>query len=297
LPGAGLQHRVIDVRNNPGGSLDQVIKMLNQLVRERDQLLLFTEGLHSKKVEYKSTGKRFFQIEKIAVIIDENSVSASEVLAGVLQDLGRATIVGRRSFGKGLVQEMYNLSPNSALNLTVARYYLPSGRYIQRPFEDREAYEQELNKRIASGELFVESLISIDSTTMVMATDGRLRPSGEGIVPDVFVPVDSIRYSVGWAKLEREIKTDALRFLRSNPDLIRNQLQEVSRRAELEDSILSRPFFNDKREETSTISRQRLVSEYTNFLQRVEWSDSTYLKRKSDSDPEIQASLKVIESE
>jgi len=296
LNGQGMKDLIIDVRNNPGGSLDQVIKMLNQLVIERDQLLLFTEGLNSKKVEYKSTGKRFFQIEDIVVIIDENSVSASEVLAGVLQDLGRATIVGRRSFGKGLVQEMYDLSPNSALNLTVAKYYLPSGRFIQRPFDDRDAYEEELNQRIASGELFDESLISIDSASMVRATDGKMRPSGEGIVPDVFVPADSSRYSVDWRNMEKSIKKDAFKFLRSNPDLIKELLQDESKKASLSDSIFSRPLFRAPSEDIASGSRQRIVQEYTNFLKRVEMSDSTYLKDQSASDPAIQIGLKVLEN-
>ncbi len=295
LNSKGMKNLIIDVRNNPGGSLDQVIKMLNQLVIEREQLLLFTEGLHSKKVEYKSTGQRFFQIEKIVVIIDENSVSASEVLAGVLQDLGRATIVGRRSYGKGLVQEIYDLSPSSALNLTVAKYYLPSGRFIQRPFDNRQAYEEEINHRIESGELFNMDLVVIDSSTMVKAVDGQLRPSGEGIVPDVFVPADSLQYSFVWSNLEKSIKKDAFGYLRSKPDLLRTLLKDENRQTELRDSILSRPLFHSNADGIAPDARQRIVFEYINLLKRMEMSDSTYLKDKSTRDPEIQMGLKIIE--
>lgn len=142
-----FRHLVIDLRDNPGGYLEEATKILNQMFAEADKLLMYMEGDHSRRSERKSTGKKFFQIDQIAVLINGESASASEIVAGALQDWDRAVIIGRQSYGKGLVQEQYDLTDGSALRLTVAKYYTPSGRCIQRPYNteppvgDRVAYD------------------------------------------------------------------------------------------------------------------------------------------------------------
>jgi carboxyl-terminal processing protease len=140
-----------------------------------------------------SSGKNFFKVGKIAVLVDEGSASASEIVAGAIQDNDRGIIVGRRTYGKGLVQEQYNLSDRSALRLTVARYYTPSGRLIQRPYEKgKEAYETDYQDRTMNGELFYRDSIKITDSTKYYTTGGRVVYGGGGIIPDLFVPMDTI---------------------------------------------------------------------------------------------------------
>ena len=184
-----LKHLVIDVRDNPGGYLPETTKILSQLFLDKDRLLVYTEGKSEDRYEYHSSGKVFFEVDKIAVLIDEGSASGSEIIAGAIQDWDRGTIVGRRSYGKGLVQEQYGLKSGDALRLTVAKYYTPSGRSIQKPFDDDEVYSSELSDRSISGELNDPSKIPvIDTTKYYTKIKNRIVYGGGGITPDVFIP-------------------------------------------------------------------------------------------------------------
>ena len=200
----GLEHLVLDLRYNSGGYLEQSTDILSQLFDQK-RLLVYTEGRSHKRKEYFSTGKFFFKVNKVAVLIDEGSASASEIVAGAIQDNDRGIVVGRRSYGKGLVQEQYDLSDRSALRLTVARYYTPSGRLIQRPYEagGREAYYgSDLEERDLTGELFHRDSIRIKDSTKYYTTGGRVVYGGGGIMPDFFVPLDSMfknRYFAAWS--------------------------------------------------------------------------------------------------
>ena len=216
----GMKNIVIDLRDNPGGFLQEATSILNQFFREKDRLLVYTEGRNVHRSEYETTGKSFFSVDGIAVLVDEGSASASEILAGALQDYDRGVIVGRRSFGKGLVQEQYNLSDGSAIRLTVARYYLPSGRSIQRDYTDIEAYDQELTDRLTSGELLSGTTQKTD-TTRFFTEDGRTVYGGGGIIPDVFIPLDSAKANPLFAQLQPYIRQFVYDFYlknRSQPD-------------------------------------------------------------------------------
>ena len=182
---------VLDLRQNPGGYLQQASNILSQLFEERNQLLVYTEGSAAKRAEYRSSGRAYFPIGKIAVLIDEQSASASEIIAGAIQDHDRGLVIGRRSFGKGLVQEQYPLRDGSALRLSIARYYTPSGRSIQKPYRGRDDYEEELDQRIASGELLSLDRLQLEDSTLYFTDNGRVVYGSGGILPDVFVPVDS----------------------------------------------------------------------------------------------------------
>lgn len=186
------QHLIMDLRDNPGGYLPEAINILCQIFEEKDRLLLYTEGRNNKKNEYKSTGKRFFNIQNVIVLIDENSASASEIIAGALQDWDRAIIIGRRSYGKGMVQEQYPLNNGGAIRLTVAKYFTPSGRCIQRDFKDRELFEREVDSRYRSGEMFtIDSLKKSSEVPYLTKILGRPLYGEGGITPDIFIPLPS----------------------------------------------------------------------------------------------------------
>lgn len=190
-----MKDLVIDLRQNPGGYLQEATKMLSQLFEERNKLLVYTQGRTTRRIDYETTGRNFYKIGQIAVLIDEGSASASEIMAGAIQDWDRGIIIGRRSFGKGLVQEQYKLSDGSALRLTVARYYTPSGRSIQRAYGDTVAYDDDIHHRFETGELVDQSRIEITDTTRYFTAGGRVVYGGGGITPDVFVAGDTTLYS------------------------------------------------------------------------------------------------------
>ena len=186
------RHMVLDLRDNPGGYLPEATNILCQLFTEKEKLLLYTEGRNNKRNEYKTNGKQFFEIDKIVVLINEQSASASEIIAGAIQDWDRGLIVGRRSYGKGLVQEQYPLTNGGAVRLTVARYYTPSGRSIQRDYSDRESWEQDYSQRVENGEMFESDTTGASQTPYATLQLKRKVKGGGGITPDIFVPMAGV---------------------------------------------------------------------------------------------------------
>lgn len=186
----GLQSLVLDLRGNPGGYLNEATDLLSQFFPD-GKLLVYTKGRTEARRDYKSNGRARFNIQSVAVLIDEGSASASEIVAGALQDWDRGWIVGRRSFGKGLVQEQYPLGDGGALRLTVSRYYTPSGRSIQRAYKHNGEYSHEAERRLHSGELADSTKIKIADSTLYYTGMGRIVYSGGGIYPDVFIPLDT----------------------------------------------------------------------------------------------------------
>ncbi len=188
-----MKDLVIDLRDNPGGYLVAATRILDQLF-DKKELLVYTEGRASGRKEYNSKGQSYYKgrIGQIVVLINENSASASEIMAAALQDHDRAILVGRRTFGKGLVQEPFNLSDGSALRLTIARYYTPSGRSIQKPYVEGEDYESDMEDRMKSGELKSRDSLKIQDTTKYYTSNGRVVYGGGGVIPDIFIPVDAI---------------------------------------------------------------------------------------------------------
>lgn len=185
LTDAGMKDLVLDLRQNPGGFLDEAVDILNQFFHDKGKLLVYTEGRTVRRTEYKTTGRAGFDIGKIAVLIDEGSASASEIIAGAVQDLDRGIVVGRKSFGKGLVQEEYPIDDRSALRLTVARYYTPSGRCVQRPYTDRAAYKDHLPDTDEQA-----ARKSTDTVQTYFTASQRVVYGGGGIIPDYWVPTE-----------------------------------------------------------------------------------------------------------
>lgn len=215
-----LQNLILDLRQNPGGYLQEATNILSQLIQERSKLLVYTKGRNHNKTEYETNGRFHFDIKKIAVLIDEGSASASEIVAGAIQDWDRGVIIGRRSFGKGLVQEQFELSDGGALRLTVAKYYTPSGRCIQKSYSDHANYENDLENRLKNGELINGSKAMKSDTTKYYTSKGRLVFGSGGISPDIFVPADTILFSQDFLQFRQFVAEYALDWIGKNKSSI-----------------------------------------------------------------------------
>lgn len=196
LKAQGATAYIVDLRENSGGFMDQAIRMANEFL-DAGEMIVYAEGRAYPRYEAKANGTGRFKNVPLAVLIDDFSASASEIFSGAMQDNDRAVIVGRRSFGKGLVQQQMPFSDGSAIRLTVARYYTPSGRCIQKPYTlgDQIDYEKELLDRFENGEFYNADSIHYTDTTVYHTKQGRIVHGGGGIMPDVFVGRDTTQYS------------------------------------------------------------------------------------------------------
>ena len=186
----GAKSLIIDVRDNGGGYMEEAIAIADELLPNK-QLIVFTKNKNGNVDKTFATEKGSFENGNVFILINENSASASEILAGAVQDNDRGTIVGRRSFGKGLVQREMDFADGSAVRLTIARYYTPTGRSIQKPYsKGNEAYFKESESRFTNGELYEKDSIKLSKTIKFKTKKGKIVYGGGGIVPDVFVPIE-----------------------------------------------------------------------------------------------------------
>lgn len=191
LRSQGLKEMVLDLRNNGGGYMDAAVNIADQFLNNKE-LIVYTEGNARAREEYRSKPGGICNDVEVVVLIDEGSASASEILAGAIQDNDRGLVIGRRSFGKGLVQEQKLLSDSSAIRLTIARYYTPTGRSIQKPYSNGlEDYVNDLNNRYIRGEFSVEDSIHLNDSLKYRTPEGKIVFGGGGIMPDIFVPIDT----------------------------------------------------------------------------------------------------------
>lgn len=191
----GMQSLIFDIRDNSGGILTEAVDIVDEFLDD-EKLIVYTQGAQQPRQEYRCKRPGLFEKGKLVLLVDEGSASASEVVAGALQDWDRATIIGRRTFGKGLVQEQYDLSNGAALRLTVARYYTPLGRNIQKPYDHgRDAYNDELTERFHNGEVLNGDTATHHTGEAFKTKGGRTVYGGGGITPDIFVPFDTTSYS------------------------------------------------------------------------------------------------------
>ncbi len=194
LEDQGVREVIVDLRGNGGGYLNAVVPMVESFLKE-DQLVVYTEGEHASRRTYTARRDGQWKDWDLAVLVDESSASASEIFAGAIQDQDRGPIIGRRSFGKGLVQEEFSIASLGALRLTVARFYTPTGRAIQRPYGEDIAYGEDYLDRYESGELFHRDSIALGDSLVYTTPSGKIVKGSGGITPDVFVPLDTMRWS------------------------------------------------------------------------------------------------------
>lgn len=189
----GMQTLILDLRGNPGGIMTVAEKIADEFLKNKE-LIVYTQDKEEKRKYIYATSRGIFENGKIYVLIDEGSASASEIVAGALQEYGRATLVGRRSFGKGLVQREISLGDGTRVRLTVAHYYTPSGRSIQRPYDEgNKVYSEEIYRRVQNGELYHKDSIKINKNLEFKTPSGKIVYGGGGIIPDEFVPVDTMQ--------------------------------------------------------------------------------------------------------
>ncbi len=234
----GLRGIIIDLRGNGGGFLDQAILIANEFLLE-NSLIVYTEDRFGEQIKEYSRGNGGSTDLEIAILVDETSASSSEILAGAIQDNDRGVIIGRRTFGKGLVQSQIPFTDGSAIRLTVARYYTPSGRSIQRPYTngDEMAYHMDIIDRYNRNEFFSADSIHFDESQKFKTKGGRTVYGGGGIMPDVFMPLDTVGMSDYYRKVWN---TNVLyRYTMEFTDRHRAEMDAVSSLAEL-DALLSR---------------------------------------------------------
>ena len=233
LKDQGMKRLVMDLRDNSGGYLDQALVLSNEFLAKGDTIV-YMEGLHRKREVYLADGRGRLTDIALSVLISEGSASSSEIFAGAIQDNDRGTIVGRRSFGKGLVQEQFYFTDQSGLRLTVARFYTPSGRCIQKPYD---SYENDLYRRFTDGEVFSADSVRLNREDVHHTRSGRIVYGGGGIMPDVFVPMDTTRASAFYVACNR--KTTQMRFAADLFDRYQDQLRGISDYGAM-DAFLSR---------------------------------------------------------
>lgn len=201
LQSRGMQQLILDLRQNPGGYLEAASYITDEFLGD-DKMVVYTQGRRSAREEYKAERPGTFEKGKLVVLVDEGSASASEIVAGAVQDWDRGVVIGRRTFGKGLVQEQYDLSDGSALRLTIARYYTPSGRSIQRPYaKGKDAYEQDYYARFTDGSLMSNDTTHADTAKFYTKVNRRAIFGGGGIMPDVATPYDANYFSAALSEL------------------------------------------------------------------------------------------------
>ena len=200
----GMKQVIFDLRDNTGGYLDQALKITGEFL-DANSLIVYTEGLHRERQDFYTKKRGFCYNMPLAVLINEASASSSEIMAGALQDNDRGTIVGRRSYGKGLVQEPVYFSDNSGLRLTVARFYTPLGRSIQKPYgNNSREYAFDLMERYRHGELMQEDSIPKNDSLRYVTPSGKVLYGGGGIIPDVFVPLDTAGVNDLYLRISRQ---------------------------------------------------------------------------------------------
>ena len=305
LQAQGMESLIFDLRGNTGGYLNTAIELVDQFI-DNDKLIVFTEGLNSPRQEWRSTKDGLYTNGKLVVLIDEGSASASEILSGAIQDHDRGVVIGRRSFGKGLVQRPFNLPDGAQIRLTTSRYHTPSGRCIQRPYENGvEDYAKEMTKRLEHGEYFHADSIHFPDSLKYKTEGGRTVYGGGGIMPDIFIPVDTSYNSKLYTNLVRkgamnrfttdyglkhrdEIKAKYGDFEQFNKNfVVRQDLIEGLKKAAEEAKV-------EWNEEQFQHSEKFILLQVKALIARNVWETQEYYRVMSSTDQGVQKALEIL---
>ena len=298
----GAKAIVLDLRDNPGGYLDRATKLADEFLEE-NKLIVFTEGKNKKyDQKYFSSGNGLFENCPLVVLVNEGSASASEIIAGAIQDNDRGLIIGRRTFGKGLVQVPISLKDGSELRLTISRYYTPSGRCIQKQYKANiDLYDREMEDRFINGELFNKDSIKISDGGTYETSLGRKVIGGGGIVPDIFIPLDTLLTNSFLIKLMQQniLREFALSYYKMHKD----EYSSLKKRIDAKDLTLGNDawpgFVNlvEKRNIFWPIAKQRIETEryiihlLKAYVARLVWGDNGFYQIMSLKDPAIISSI------
>lgn len=302
----GMQQLLLDLRNNPGGYLGAAIHLSNAFL-EAGQLIVYTAGRSREREDFYATQTGRLAHTDVAVLIDEGSASASEIVAGAIQDNDRGIVVGRRSFGKGLVQEQFEAGDGSAFRITTQRYYTPTGRCIQRPYENgrQEAYHQDLITRYESGELSSRDSIHFADSLQFTTPKGKIVYGGGGIMPDVFIPIDTSAYHHAIALANRKGLIRNFALIYTEQERVTLEAQSLSdfitlfvlpRKALKQfETFCNKEGVTLSLNELNNTDRQLLHTQLKAFIARSVWNDVGFYPVIHEIDDTFQKAIAVFE--
>jgi carboxyl-terminal processing protease len=300
----GMQAMIFDLRGNGGGWMDEAINMADEFL-DADKLVVYTEGANSPKKEYRCRRPGLFEKGKLILLVDELSASASEVVAGAIQDWERGTIIGRRTFGKGLVQEQFDLKDGSAIRLTVARYYTPLGRSIQRPYDKgRKEYMDEIWHRYSNGEALYADSNKVTNGKAFKTLSGKTVYGGGGIMPDIFVAVDTSSYPIAVSRMlvDGRFNNFVYRYYLQNKTKIDNftSATDYVQRFSYIDDMWSRFVVYAAKDtvDLSTVSpkqKESLQKRLEAYLARFKWRNTGYYQVLNNDDPVVKKALEELQ--
>lgn len=304
LKNQGMKSLILDMRGNPGGYLNAAIAISDEFL-SKGKLIVYTEGRARERQESFATTKGNLEDVEVVVLIDEGSASASEIVAGAIQDNDRGTVIGRRSFGKGLVQEQAELPDGSAVRLTIARYYTPTGRCIQKPYDNNEEYFGDFFHRLDQGELYEADSIKVNEEDRYLTPDGKVVYGGGGIVPDIFVPLDTSDYSTFHNRLisngllrefAMEMASERKQELKSYKDV-----DDFKARFQVRDSDFDRLIALGRERsvkptaEQIAHARRGIVRNLRALVARSLWNGDGYHSVMNETDSAVKEALRVLE--
>jgi carboxyl-terminal processing protease len=299
----GMNKLILDLRGNGGGFMAEAVDMADEFL-DQDRLIVYTEGENSKKKEYRCKRPGLFEKGELVILVDELSASASEVLAGSLQDWCRATIVGRRTFGKGLVQEQYQLNDGSAIRLTIARYYTPLGRSIQRSYDKgKKVYMDEIWERYNNGEMISEDSMKSHKGHSFLTNCSDTLFDGGGITPKYFVPLDTSNSGIliNMAISSAEYNSFLFKFYKNNLGKINSYKlvtdMQNDKKLAADVQVAWKGFLvsiKPKHAGKTKIELPDISNRILSSLARFRWGYEGYFQMQNANDPMIKKSIEIV---